>query len=229
MRTVMAKIWPARIATRSDAGAAYAHQLNRASLCIDVRVSLRLTYSMRLKKITSGWFAFLDEVYRHFVPRLISAGMLQGSLNDYFDDKGFLTQTSCAVFASTPLWILEVVHHTPVLSLDGRKNARLWLRMNQYADAKDERQPKRRIPVKTHTGCRITSRPTIMKTPGAASTIRSIVSVILTTPSKKAARREGCGYSDAWLAKGCCGVACLYGSSAANATPEGCRILPRSG
>jgi hypothetical protein len=44
---------------------------------------------MRLKKITSGWFACLDEVYRHFVPRLISAGMLQGSLNDYFDDKGF--------------------------------------------------------------------------------------------------------------------------------------------
>jgi hypothetical protein len=42
-----------------------------------------------LKKITSGWFAFLDEAYRHFVPRLISAGMLQGSLNDYFDDKGF--------------------------------------------------------------------------------------------------------------------------------------------
>lgn len=31
-----------------------------------------------LKEITAGWFRFLDEAYRHFVPRLTNAGILQG-------------------------------------------------------------------------------------------------------------------------------------------------------
>ena len=55
-----------------------------------------------LKKITSGWFAFLDEAYRHFVPRLISAGMLQGSLKDYFDDKGFFDADELRAFLGVP-------------------------------------------------------------------------------------------------------------------------------
>lgn len=31
-----------------------------------------------IKEITSGWFAFLDETYRHFIPQLTHRGVLQG-------------------------------------------------------------------------------------------------------------------------------------------------------
>jgi hypothetical protein len=31
-----------------------------------------------IKGITSGWFSFLDEAYRHFLPQLTNAGVLQG-------------------------------------------------------------------------------------------------------------------------------------------------------
>jgi hypothetical protein len=31
-----------------------------------------------IKGITSGWLSFLDEAYRHFLPQLTNAGVLQG-------------------------------------------------------------------------------------------------------------------------------------------------------
>ena len=34
-----------------------------------------------IKGITSGWFSFLDEAYRHFIPQLTQAGVLQGMPN----------------------------------------------------------------------------------------------------------------------------------------------------
>jgi hypothetical protein len=36
-----------------------------------------------IKEITAGWFTFLDEAWRHFVPRLTAAGVLLTiSVND---------------------------------------------------------------------------------------------------------------------------------------------------